>query len=226
MIWLFVIFFIAFAVYTYSGKQDTLPLPAPTPAPTPVVAPSEEQKKTLFDTSGTTYEDTMLELYPNENYTGWGSTGVDPRGIHQTTATWRTGDTSGKSVIFMSQVNGQKIWHYKSFKVTPGTILMLYSESGGTTSRGFLMGDYNVNNIRNILEVYPELTRGNTGIFMDGWEHWDMDFFISVLDESEFEYQKKLKYRECYDRITGGKTSDNDLLIKAHSFCHWDGVSG
>lgn len=180
------------------------------------------QSGNLFDTSGTTFADTVCELYPDMNFTGWDAQGKSAAGQIMTSAAFGKMDINQKQVIIMSQRGGQKTWVYKSLKAKPGTILELTSYNSGNTNRAFIVVEQNIPDLASFLLSQNNLCCSNTGVYMQGWEHWDMDFKIMVIDVPQLQAEKQKRLHDCL-ATTQAWGYDTQ---KGNDFCAWDGVVG
>jgi hypothetical protein len=190
-------------------------------APTPPSGPSV--KKTIYDTSGTTYADTVLELYPELNYGGYDSNGQNAvKGINIMDTSLSKSDVNGKYVTFMSQRNGTANWILNSLKAAPGTILEFLSHNSGNTNRAFMIVGYNIPNLQQVFINYPVLA-GDQGVFMFNWMFLDMDFQVRVIDQDTFTKEKQNKYNDCYNMATTGWGYDD---TKASGYCTLPDIIG
>jgi hypothetical protein len=177
-----------------------------------------------FDRSGTLHDDTSLELYPQTEYEGWDLNGYNEIvEMYRQDVSWhRSYDLNIKFVPFMYQINGTKYFKFQSWKVNPGTYLMLTCEreAGVKSSIIFVIGGYNIRNVHGFLKAYPEIGMGDQGLRLDNWGLSDYVCKIGVIGKHEFERQKLLKYDNCIIRyINVGKGQQY-----ADTRCDWSGV--
>lgn len=135
---------------------------------------------------GCYYADTILELYPNTDYSGWDDNGnalVDGTPVSMEDVCVYKNDKSEtkseiKSIVFCKQRGGVKTFLYKSFRVDDSQMLMIRSSVNNT--KGFMIGRQNIPNIDKIFDLYPELSSGD-------WNNktQDMDFEITCLDDTQ-----------------------------------------
>lgn len=190
---------------------------APPPTPTNAV------KKAIYDTSGTTYADTILELYPDVKYTGYNDSGVNTDGTLSVADTCLAAtDINGKYITFMSQKDGTENWILNSLKAAPGTILEFTSVTGGNISRAYIITQYNIPNLRQIFINYPILA-GDQGVYMFDWLYWDMDFKVRAIDQVNLEKSKTAKYNDCYQTATDSYKYDD---AKADKYCTLPDIVG
>jgi hypothetical protein len=181
------------------------------------VNPKQPPGKKRFET-GTEWDDTILDLYPDENYRGWDSNDYNERtGTYADNCAFTPlhvaeEGSAVRAPIFMKQRNGKKNWIYNSFRCEQGTIMYLFGKNpqgnGRAFTSAFLIGGYNVRSIPDMLRLYPEITQGNTGLMLDGWEHWDIDFHIAVIDVRGFYSKQALKNFQCMNQAAGSNNEN------------------
>lgn len=192
-------------------------------------------------TSGTGTEEvsTMREvgvcliMYPEPDFIGWNdlAQGKDPYGSGKTVnmedfvfmndfQTEDYGKAGGemdgsKSVRFARQEGGAKRYFLRSFKVTPGTVLMITTRNalGAPTDTGFLLRGLNCRNIEGLLDTFPELRKGNNGIRWENARDGD-EWYINPLNFVNFKKQMRAKFNRCLNLTMGiggsGGRNDND----------------
>jgi hypothetical protein len=151
------------------------------PSPASEAVPVSTVPKTIeqITKEGGSYAD----LYSDENLAGT-----------------RTRAANSDVYVFCSQVGGVKTWNFKSIEAPRNQILCFFSRSrsGGDSSARFVIINRPIRSLNSFLEMYPEITRGNTGIMLYGWEHMDLDFVVMPVVEEVYRKMLITRLTACH----------------------------
>lgn len=154
----------AVLIHTEPVIMEQIPIPPVVPiAPVPPVALNDITNKKVSLYSSGTGSDTLLELYPDINYTGWDNNEFNSRiNQHKSQATIMPKDIDIIEIPFMIQQNETQNWIYNSMKVPSGTILEFFGIYGYVYHK---VG-YNISNLKQYFEDNPSLSGDKGGLFM------------------------------------------------------------
>jgi hypothetical protein len=112
----------------------------------------------------------------------------------------RTRAANNDVYVFCEQRGGVKTWNFKSIEAPRNQILCFFSRSrsSGDSSARFVIINRPIRSINSFLEMYPEITRGNTGIMLYGWEHHDLDFVVMPVVESVYRKMLITRLEACH----------------------------
>lgn len=113
----------------------------------------------------------------------------------------RTRAENGDAYIFCEQRGGNKKWNFKSIEANPGQAVCLFSRWPGSSDSAsrFIIVKRPIRSLSAFLDLYPEITTGNTGIHLYGWEHQDKDFIIMPVTESMYQTLVRSRLQACHD---------------------------
>ncbi len=134
-----------------------------------------------------------------------------------------TDSNGAKQIPFAKQdVGGGKTYYFKSFKVNPGTLLMITAWSKGLAPQtGFVLQGRDCRNVEKMLIDYPELTGGNNGIFWEGRPQWEIHWSVTALNKDFFHIEMLKKFNTCMDLANGignsvGNQDDPNTKLGLH----------
>jgi hypothetical protein len=114
----------------------------------------------------------------------------------------------GQSIEFARTTNNKLTFKYPSMKITKGTYIMLVSGNGGSTDRGFAVGDENVPDMYDFIKSYDNLYT-QEGIYMDR-DYRSQPFFIRHLTQTEWDYERTKKHESCLRTANVWNNGDKD----------------
>jgi hypothetical protein len=128
-----------------------------------------------------------------------------------------------KQVPFAKQhIGGAKTFYFKSFKVNPGTMLMITCRMRSSApTYGFVLRGRDCRDVTTLLNYYPELAGGNNGIYWDGWPHWEIEWSISAINKKTLHKYLGRKFEGCLDTALGignaaGDQEDPNVELGLH----------
>lgn len=195
--------------------------------------------------SGTGDRSILMQMFPQTQLKGWDAEGrcVDPTNsapnadgsfnyiymedytffADETTASgFIVTDSSGaKQIPFAFMTNGVRQYYFQSFKVTPGTLMMITAYSQGLAPQtGFMLQGRDCRDVSKLLVDYPELTGGNNGIMWNNHSN-DIHWTITTLNMTYFHEQLLKKMDTCLDTALGigngiGNKDDPQMKLGLH----------
>lgn len=175
-----------------------------------------------------------MQLFPKPQFEGWDNVGRAVDADHPTDSDGNTQyiyqedyaffddykacsgeivtDSNGARLIpLATQVNGQKKYHFKSFKIGDmKPIMMIVHYSAGVAPQvGFMLRAINCRDVVHLLRDYPELTGGNNGINWDRGRDGDV-WRITCLNSAAFQRELLKKFGTCLDLAMGNSSAQID----------------
>jgi hypothetical protein len=128
-----------------------------------------------------------------------------------------------KQIPFARQsIGGAKTYYFKSFKVEPGTLMMITCYMPGSApTYGFILRGRDCRDATRLLDYYPELAKGNNGIYWEGWPHWEIEWKVSAINKATLHKFLGRKFDGCLDTALGignstGNMDDPNMQLGLH----------
>jgi hypothetical protein len=115
----------------------------------------------------------------------------------------RTHASDNEVYVFCSQRGGHKTWNFKSIDAEIGQVICFFSRSHNSADSAahFVIYRRPIRDLESFLNMFPDIVRANTGIYLYGWEHHDLDFCVMPVTAPDYRRMVGEREDQCKKNI-------------------------